>query len=1346
MATTATRPRTPSRGQPPVNVPPIPAENGAKDQRRTSSSLGFLRRSKSTEPIGDKKSRKKMSKAQLEEEFRRQSEARPKQPPRLPDLAPPPIIETFGGEEHKDGVADLVSPLSPNLPRQSRSAMSTPVPPDFTDPYARTESMTHRGRYSYASSYVSTVNNPRRLRRRKDPTPYNILVIGARNSGKTSFLHFLRKSLALPPHKHPSRSPEEVEYDRQNPANEGYTSHYLETEIDGERVGLTLWDSQGLEKNIVDIQLRGVTGFLESKFEETLNEEMKVIRSPGTRDTHIHCTFLILDPSRLDENIAAAERAAQGTPRPSDSNVLGVLDENLDLQVLRTVIGKTTVVPVISKADTITTAHMAYLKKAVWASLKQANIDPLEILTLEDQEEFTSDSDDSDDELETPKAEQTPADSEEGTPDKDNISPQEPPSSPSQRSESTRKSAVSQAVIPLLPFSVLSPDKYSLESETEPVGRKFPWGFADPYDPEHCDFLKLKDSVFSDWRSELREASRVIWYERWRTSRLNRHDAVNDPRSRGRSRSPSGRTRERSTSRDTRLPSVGPEPSRKSKYLSTEPADDKARTRSRSRGASPLRGYKKTSRYDSDSEHDAKDGYTRPRTDRDYYYHSDSDESRGATKRSSQRYSQQPERRSAQLDTYSDEDIYSDSDDDLAYGDAPAGLERGYYGYKGTTSAAPSQKPLMTGALKSSATPRSSAEALSGNPRYAPGQSTYPGPAPSQQTWAPVPDCEKPGFVPPTSQAGDQSMPGAFPASTSGQPNPQYVTSGAPQNTYPAWNAPPTTSGGPYTAPVSATSHHRGPSGDPNLYANPPAFQYAQVDPNVRYSAKPATAAQANESQYGGIRYSTGPQYSTIPASGHDRGQQYIEVAPGSRPTGRPTSLSISTGNSLGVAGSNPDNRPPASPMLEPYKGTYQSISPMPSPILIAPRDDDVSDLEPLDNSTDSERRRRRKSKKSKDEGGLREPKSDRSRRGNSRVRHERHDSKDSREPNSVVVVTPGADRRKVSFYDATEDALALRDALSHARNIDTKTLTQILPHLTSHEILDLRKEYKNHVKIHGKGVNLAKHIRVKLGNTALGKVCYATALGRWESEAFWANCYYQSGSSRRELLIESLFGRSNGEMHEIKETFKDSRYADSLEKCMKAELKADKFRTAVLLALEESRQSERDSIDTELVHRDVQALHAALVSRNGGETAMIYIIVRRSDSHLREVLRAYEKMYQRNFAREMIQKSQNLVGETLAHILNGAINRPMRDALLLHQALRESRSGKERSELLISRLVRLHWEPRHLENVKAEFRRRYGERLEEAIAEEILPTSGGSEWGEFCIQLAQSSKTLTGK
>lgn len=140
--------------------------------RRTS--LGFLRRSKSTEPLGEQRkasgSRKKMTKSQMmEEEMRRQRESyAPKIAPRLPDFSPAPQLETFGGEERDTLKAE------PALPRPNSGFAAPPVqsPTDSMDPYARSESMTHRGRYSYASSAVSTVNSPRRVRRRKDPTSY----------------------------------------------------------------------------------------------------------------------------------------------------------------------------------------------------------------------------------------------------------------------------------------------------------------------------------------------------------------------------------------------------------------------------------------------------------------------------------------------------------------------------------------------------------------------------------------------------------------------------------------------------------------------------------------------------------------------------------------------------------------------------------------------------------------------------------------------------------------------------------------------------------------------------------------------------------------------------------------------------------------------------------------------------------------------------------------------------------------------------------------------------------------------------------------------------------------------
>ncbi|KAH8886874.1 hypothetical protein GQ53DRAFT_340162 [Thozetella sp. PMI_491] len=509
------------------------------------SSLGMLlRRSKSSDL-------KKQQQAAKEQELQRQRDAIPKSPPRLPVLyngAPAPQLQTFGGDARPDSLAIVSGRAdhhSSTTPRPSmepaRSVVSIPPPPipnGGWDPYARTESMTHRGRYSYASSAISTINSPRRVRRRKDPTPFNILVIGTRGSGKTSFLEFLKTALALPAKKRAKSTIDQDELEAKLQPSGNFIPSYLETEIDGERIGLTLWDSEGLEKNVVDLQLREMSQFLESKFEETFAEEMKVVRSPGVQDTHIHAVFLVLDPARLDRNIAAA-KAAAGTSQQNGaksfphSRIFGSLDEDLDLQVLRTLQGKTTVIPVISKADTITTKHMSVLKKTVWDSLKKANLDPLEALGF-DEDDATPDSsrieeeDEDDADAHSDDGDEADGDAEDGTPGDEKLPIQGGEGSPSKSkrlsSGSVRRTKIDESLKededPYIPMSIISPDIY----EPGIVGRQFPWGFADPYDEEHCNFVRLKDAVFSEWRSELREVSREQWYEGWRTSRLNRRD------------------------------------------------------------------------------------------------------------------------------------------------------------------------------------------------------------------------------------------------------------------------------------------------------------------------------------------------------------------------------------------------------------------------------------------------------------------------------------------------------------------------------------------------------------------------------------------------------------------------------------------------------------------------------------------------------------------------------------------------------------------------------------------------------------------------------------------------------
>ncbi|KAK7743892.1 hypothetical protein SLS53_003914 [Cytospora paraplurivora] len=386
----------------------------------------------------------------------------------------------------------------------------------------------------------------------------------------------------------------------------------------------------------------------------------------------------------------------------------------------------------------------------------------------------------------------------------------------------------------------------------------------------------------------------------------------------------------------------------------------------------------------------------------------------------------------------------------------------------------------------------------------------------------------------------------------------------------------------------------------------------------------------------------------------------------------------------------------PGSPLLDAYHGTYQQSSPMPSPLLIPTRrgsDIPVQDISPL--GSDDEKNGKRRS-------------------------------------------------RRARFADPEEDARRLAGALTGTKAPELGPLIEVLPALTHEQIMDLRAEYKRLVKTgpDRKGVNVAKHIRVRLKDEepSLMKACYATALGRWESEAYWSSFWYQGDKTRRELLIESLMGRPNDEIHEIKESFQDRKYDNSLVKCMKQELKEDKFKKAVLMVLDEQRMEDVDRsgrplpLDKDLIEDDVHALHQAVKAEKGGESAMISIVVMRSDEHLREVLSLYSDVYRSNFARDALRKSGNLVGELLAHILNGVINKPVRDALLVHHALTASKKDDLRRELLTSRLVRFHWDRHHLAAVKRAYRERYGKDMSEAVKD---GTSG--EWGQFCQELCIS-------
>jgi hypothetical protein len=188
--------RAPQPGSGGEEVPPVPSlpatrigqahQAAALAQHNRDTSYSSSRKGSSE---GGRNMLRKSSKLKQQERERLEQEriARQNAPaPQLQGLSPLPNIKGFGGEDNSNNpnTANFSRPYGSNMPASGYNSSSSPayavrggvspaVGKDSGEYVERHESMTNRGRYSYASSTVGVnVSSPRRVRRRKDPTPF----------------------------------------------------------------------------------------------------------------------------------------------------------------------------------------------------------------------------------------------------------------------------------------------------------------------------------------------------------------------------------------------------------------------------------------------------------------------------------------------------------------------------------------------------------------------------------------------------------------------------------------------------------------------------------------------------------------------------------------------------------------------------------------------------------------------------------------------------------------------------------------------------------------------------------------------------------------------------------------------------------------------------------------------------------------------------------------------------------------------------------------------------------------------------------------------------------------------
>ncbi|KAL2915834.1 hypothetical protein HK105_204535 [Polyrhizophydium stewartii] len=204
--------------------------------------------------------------------------------------------------------------------------------------------------------------------------------------------------------------------------------------------------------------------YIESQFEATLAEESKVRRNPRSPDFMTHACVYMLNP---DVIIAAGGLSL------------------VDRLVLAKLCTRVNVVPVLAKSDLLTVRQLRSVRALVAANLHDHAI-PVYSFPDDDAD---ADADDEGDE--------------------------EPP--------------VNLAA--LVPFRLVNSEVTDDDPDALPftglvvngkkiLGREYTWGVVDVENPDHCDFIELKNALFGSHLDDLKHKTRAALYEQWRTERL----------------------------------------------------------------------------------------------------------------------------------------------------------------------------------------------------------------------------------------------------------------------------------------------------------------------------------------------------------------------------------------------------------------------------------------------------------------------------------------------------------------------------------------------------------------------------------------------------------------------------------------------------------------------------------------------------------------------------------------------------------------------------------------------------------------------------------------------------------
>jgi annexin A7/11 len=205
---------------------------------------------------------------------------------------------------------------------------------------------------------------------------------------------------------------------------------------------------------------------------------------------------------------------------------------------------------------------------------------------------------------------------------------------------------------------------------------------------------------------------------------------------------------------------------------------------------------------------------------------------------------------------------------------------------------------------------------------------------------------------------------------------------------------------------------------------------------------------------------------------------------------------------------------------------------------------------------------------------------------------------------------------------------------------------------------------------------------------------------------------------TKESVLNDVLLGRTNADMRAIKQA-----YHQTFNRTLEADVKGDlsmKTERLFSMVMAANRNEEYAPVIPAELDRDAIELHRAMDARVGTDQITVCSILSRgSDGQIRALAHHWQQKYHNTLEKVVESEFSGHMKDALLLLIRRACDRAMSDAVQLEDAM----AGLGTKDvLLVQRVVRVHWESAHLDQVRRAYAHRYKKDLIQRVKGE---TSG---------------------